>query len=402
MDVLSVTSLLELSTYFKNNKTEFIFLLAFISYIIIISIIFANNPYDIITNSNSGLSIFLSMLGGFLVIIGYVFYQRKKQLYENESDVNTLSFFGKTVTSIISILFIVAVLYFIFTLSANFSDFSAFFMYSINFLILIGIIAVIMKFFGTSDGVPIQRDPTWTGLLIKIVTYLPCLFIDFANYIKYQYQITTKPIIILLLIEILLISVYFIFSWVMDKVLVHNATQLIKTPYKLSQERNLGTFQKLNFKDDKFQYKYAVSAWIYLDSFPPETNPNYDEFTSLLNIGNKPNIQFNVLKNQLKIITQTEGKNQKILYKTNDFRMQKWNHIVVNYDGENMDIFMNNELVSTNPGTIPYNDNTQITSGSVNGLHGGICNVLYYNDSITRGKINWLYNSVKNLNPPVI
>lgn len=402
MDVLSVTSLLELSTYFKNNKTEFIFLLAFISYIIIISIIFANNPYDIITNSNSGLSIFLSMLGGFLVIIGYVFYQRKKQLYENESDVNTLSFFGKTVTSIISILFIVAVLYFIFTLSANFSDFSAFFMYSINFLILIGIIAVIMKFFGTSDGVPIQRDPTWTGLLIKIVTYLPCLFIDFANYIKYQYQITTKPIIILLLIEILLISVYFIFSWVMDKVLVHNATQLIKTPYKLSQERNLGTFQKLNFKDDKFQYKYAVSAWIYLDSFPPETNPNYDEFTSLLNIGNKPNIQFNVLKNQLKIITQTEGKNQKILYKTNDFRMQKWNHIVVNYDGENMDIFMNNELVSTNPGTIPYNDNTQITSGSVNGLHGGICNVLYYNDSITRGKINWLYTSVKNLNPPVI
>jgi hypothetical protein len=67
-----------------------------------------------------------------------------------------------------------------------------------------------------------------------------------------------------------------------------------------------------------------------------------------------------------------------------------------------MDIFINNELVSTNPGIIPYNDNTEITTGSNDGLHGGICNVMYYNDSITRNKISWLYNSVNYLNPPVI
>ncbi|MDC1321292.1 LamG domain-containing protein [Flavobacteriaceae bacterium] len=389
-------------TYITLHKPEFIFLLAFLIYIITVTTVFTKNPYDMITNTNSGLSIFLSMLGGFLIMMGYFFYERKTQLYENETDVNTLSFLGKTVTSIISIIFLIAALYFIFTLSANFSDFSGLFMYSINFLILIGIIALIMKFVGVSGGVPSEKQPSWFGLLVKLVTYLPCLFIDLANYIKYQYQITTKPIIIILFLEILLIGVYFAFSWIMDKIIVHNAIQLIKKPQKLSTENNLGTFQNLNFKDDKFQYKYAVSAWIYLDSFPPETNPNYDEFTSLLNIGNKPNIQFNVLKNQLKIITQTEGKNQKILYNSDDFRMQKWNHIVVNYDGQSMDIFMNNELVSTNPGTIPYNDNTQITSGSVNGLHGGICNVLYYNDNISRGKIDRLYNSVKYLNPPVI
>ena len=126
------------------------------------------------------------------------------------------------------------------------------------------------------------------------------------------------------------------------------------------------------------------------------------QYTSLLNIGNKPNILFNVLKNKLKIITETEGHKQKILLESKEFKMQRWNHIVINYDGQSMDIFINNELVSTNPGIIPYNDNTQIISGSNNGLHGGICNVLYYNDSITSGKVNWLYNSVKSLNPPVI
>ena len=81
---------------------------------------------------------------------------------------------------------------------------------------------------------------------------------------------------------------------------------------------------------------------------------------------------------------------------------KKWNHIVINYDGKTTDVFINNILVSTNPGVIPYNDNTQLTSGQLDGIHGGICNVTYFNDNISRGKINTLYNSVNNLNPPII
>ena len=41
-----------------------------------------------------------------------------------------------------------------------------------------------------------------------------------------------------------------------------------------------------------------------------------------------------------------------------------------------------------------------ITSGTNKGLYGGICNVRYFNDNINRGKINWIYNSVKTFNPP--
>jgi hypothetical protein len=391
-----------LGYYGANYKSELIFLLIILIYFIIVSVVFTNNPYEIISDSNSGLSIFISMLGAFLLIMGYVFYQKRKQLYENDSDVNALSYFGKIITSIVSLFIVIAVVYFIFTLSGEFSNFSTIFMYSINLLIFFGLVAIAMKFFGASDGEPTETKPSVFGLLKKIVTYFPCLILNFVDYLKFQYQITTKPIIIIFIIEILLIALYFLFKWLMDKVMVHNASQLIKEPINLNNEKNLGTFQKLNFKDDQFQYKYAVSAWIYLDSFPPETNPNYDEYTSLLNIGNKPNILFNVLKNKLKIITDMEGHKQKILLESKDFKMQRWNHIVINYDGQSMDIFINNELVSTNPGIIPYNDNTQITSGTNNGLQGGVCNVLYYNDSITSGTVNWLYNSVKYLNPPVI
>ncbi len=387
--------------YIKLHKPAFLFLLSFFIYLLTVIIIFSRNPYNAITDSNSGLSIFMSMFGGFLMIIWFLFYQKNKQLYENESSASTYTFLGKIFLSIISILLIIALLYFVFTISGYMSDFSSIFIYVINFLIFIGIFALIIKTFGLS-GDPGESNPSWIKLIWKIIKYLPCLFIEIADYINNQFKITTTPIITIFIIEILLIGIYFTFNWIMDLVMTHNASQLVKKPSNLNQENNLGTFQKLNFKDDKFQYKYAVSSWIYIDSFPPETNHKYDEFTSLLNIGNKPNILFNVLKNEIKIITQTEGNNEKILYKSTAFKMQKWNHIVINYDGLSMDIFINNELVSTTEGAIPYNDNTQITSGNASGIYGGICNVLYFNDNITRGKIEWLYNSVKLLNPPVI
>jgi len=389
-------------SYINLHRPEFLFILSLIIYIISVSIVFTKNPFDFITNDNTGLTIFISIIGLFLIIMGFVFYNKKKALYENETEVNTLSYIGKLFTSFISLFILIGILYFIFYMSAEFSNFSTFIIYAINFTIFFGLIALAIRFFGLSSGIPKESKPSWLGLLYKMVTYIPCLILEFTDYINLQYQITSKPILLLLAIEVILISLYFIFPWFMDILMNHNASQLVKYPTKINKENNIGTFQDINFKDDKFQYKYTVSGWIYLDSFPPETNPNYDEYTSLLNIGNKPNVQFNVLKNKLKIVTQTEGKNEKILYESNQFKMQRWNHIVINYDGQNMDIFINNELVSTNPGIIPYNDNTIITTGSNDGLHGGICNVMYYNDSITRNKISWLYNSVNYLNPPVI
>ena len=99
---------------------------------------------------------------------------------------------------------------------------------------------------------------------------------------------------------------------------------------------------------------------------------------------------------------ENQGKEDQILYETDKFYMQKWNHIVVNYDGSTLDVFINNELVSSTNGVVPYNGNTVITSGYDGGLFGGICNVRYFKDTISRGRISWLYNSVKNLNPPII
>ena len=384
-----------------------IFILGFFIYTILIGYIFIRNPFDWINQSNGGGAIFLALLGGFLILISFFFYSKKKNLFENESKGSTLSFFGKLLTSMGLIAFIIFICYVIFNFTSYFNEWSKYVFLVISLLIFFGIIAILLKLFGYDKGEPKDAKPSWGSLIKKIIFYFPCLIIDFVDYLKYEYSITTKPIVLLLIGEILLVALYFILPWLINKIISHNSTLLQDNAINLNSQENLGTFQEVNFMPNiktgtkEFSYNYAISAWFFLDSFPPETNSSYTEFTSLLNIGDKPNILFNVLKNKLKIMLKTQGKTERILYETKEFKMQRWNHIVINYDGSNLDIFINNELVSSNPGVIPYNQNTTITSGTDNGLMGGICNVRYFRDSLSRGKISWLYNSVKNLNPPI-
>jgi hypothetical protein len=388
--------------YVKNYKMEVGFLLALLVYIITLIIVFTTNPYNIITENNGGVSIFLSMLGGFLIMMTFFFFLQKKQSTENVETAGALSYFGRLATTFVSFALVIAALYFIFYMASYYTNFSAYFLFGINALIVIGMITLAVKYFGIHDGKQSDSPPTWTKLLVKIITYIPCLLLDLVDYLKYQYQITTKPIMIVFIVELLLIGLYLIYPWIVKQFLSHNSTQLVNEPTVLNNETNLGSFSDVNYVDDKFQYKYAVSGWIYIDSFPPETNSSYDTYTSLLNIGDKPNFLFNAAKNKLKIMLKTQGNVESILYETDEFRMQKWNHVIVNYDGATMDIFINNELVSSTPGSIPYNNNTMMTCGTMNGIYGGVCNVNYFKEAISRAKITWLYSSVKKLNPPVI
>jgi hypothetical protein len=48
-------------------------------------------------------------------------------------------------------------------------------------------------------------------LIIDIIVYIPCLILNFINYVLLQYKITTKPVWILFGIEIVLIVLYFLF-----------------------------------------------------------------------------------------------------------------------------------------------------------------------------------------------
>lgn len=388
----------------NNNRYEFTYLLGLIIYIILITVIFSKNPYGLITEKNEGAGIFLSLLGGFLILVMLMYYVHTKQDTDNVTNISALSYMGRVLSVIGMIAIIVGIIYLFGKMGSYFNNTSYFFIYVLNALIAIGLVTILVKYFrlGSGAGPGEKTSPSWLNLLVKMFTYIPCLVLSFIDYVKYQYQITTKPIVILLIAELVLVGLYFVLPIVMDNILTHNALQLLKDPINLNFEKSLDSFEHVNYVKDKFQYHYAISGWFYINSFPPETNPSYDEYTSILNIGDKPNILYNVSKNTLRVKMKTEGHVEKILFETTDFKMQKWNHVVINYNGNALDIFINNELVSTTNGVIPYNANTMITSGSHNGISGGVCNVMYFNDSISRSKVNWLYSSANSVNPPVI
>ena len=81
--------------------------------------------------------------------------------------------------------------------------------------------------------------------------------------------------------------------------------------------------------------------------------------------------------------------------------LQKWNNLIINYNGGILDIFLNGELVKSDIGVVPYYTLDNLTIGEDNGINGGICNVVYFNKALTSLNIYFLYNMIKDKKLPV-
>jgi hypothetical protein len=208
--------------------------------------------------------------------------------------------------------------------------------------------------------------------------------------------------------------------------------------------------------ETKRNYHYALSFWFYLDSFPPSTSTAYNKTSNIVSFGGNPAVRYNAVTNSLVItmkysdsckiarvprqrqrmktkvtesnINTLEGFNQMqteiknkieevksmpmqvemdndgnmIVYVNEGVQLQKWNNVVLNYNGGTLDIFYNGRLVKSAIELVPCITFDSLKVGDDNGVSGNVANLLYFNENIDYIKVNTLYNSLKGANPPVI
>lgn len=253
-------------------------------------------------------------------------------------------------------------------------------------------------------GKGIKKDSHISDFIHAVVSTLPCIIINLASLFR---EIVLKEysnnnnknwwIIIGLIIFLLIMKLIipFLYKTSIKKTLP-DKNILIKEPISLNNYKSLGRFlsknQEKNNMHEKgyINYNYALSFWLWIFPESPSTSAAYNKATSILNLSDIIKIEFN--NNQIEFwATTTDSKNREKLinvYTMNDFKFQKWNNIIINYYGGTLDIFINRKLLSSTPNIVPLKDNLAATTGSTNGIYGGIKNAVYYKDTLTQEQIN--------------
>jgi hypothetical protein len=324
----------------------------------------------------------------------------------------------------------------------------------VNIIMVSGLLGVFYKLIDLGGYI---RNSPFIKLLTSTLLYIPCLFVNIWNMLIADTKTTKFSEIILLIISLGLFLGYFVVNYFIYPKSVKayydimlGGEQILNEPIPTDKTTNIAGYQDLN-GDDKFSYEHAISFWTYIDALPPNTNSSYAKPTSILSYGNNPSIKYDAISNSLiitvpannetpmsvlnitkniekkikmaneenvndiekdisntidlvKIIPSTpdlDNQGNKIICKITDFKLQKWNNIVINCSGETLDIFYNGELIKSTKNTIPYMKYDMLVVGTDNGIIGKIANIMYYKSALDYLTINRLYSSFKSKTPPI-
>ena len=294
-------------------------------------------------------------------------------------------------------------------------------------------------------------------MLWLCIIYIPCLFLDFLQSSQSAVGDTTRPIWIIIAIELLLIAILYGGPYLLNYIGA-SASQIVAAPVSLKQkyDTNLNTQSPQIFiyhntgidrtpedkaancpAEEKKRYNYSISGWFFLNNNTTSTNIDLEIF----NFGDVPTLTYNKSTTELKLFCKTldmsgnpnltsqliynsknnyntivsgktkDKQNQiRVLFDNDDeldvsVLLQKWNYFVVNYNGKTMDFFLNNRLVIQSDFIMPDIVMKPITIGDTKdnkGLNGSICNFAFHKVPLTKEQMRWTYNMLKSQNPPMI
>lgn len=309
-----------------------------------------------------------------------------------------------------------------------------------GFILLVGLAVVFYMFRGR-----IMNLDGWTGFMVKLIFFIPCLFAQLLEYFLEQYKITPNIIFILFFIEVFLIILFVYSSSFVKSLLTYNSIVLVDEPQFLDTKRVIAVGEGLAVKEADHDYyvlsgssynsyifrsNYAISMWVFMNPRSVSLSKEINIFDYGFTDNSDPANPVRYMKPKISYkydITQDETGKQKhkdkyIVYFTSDILNkekeyasryeieipnQKWNHFVFNYNDNQADLFLNGKLIRSfqykydrNPPKYSLSD--QITIGDDNGNDGAISAVMFHKSPLSQAQIANIYNMNVLRNPPQI
>jgi hypothetical protein len=363
-------------------------------------------------NSNKGESVssdVSTIILSLLIGIGYFMFARLKNGLSNNA-------FSISMSS--GLFLLVAVIIYTFV-KINTSTFSMF-AYSIGLVVSLTIFTGLAIFFYIFSNY-LKSFSGLTGFLVYFLFYIPCLLLSFVYYIINEFKLTTSPVLILFVIELLLLLLYVYMPQILNHLSNRDGIPILEGSVDLNVSQSFSMEKHTKMPDMDFQLagnvkntifqNYAISMWTYVNAHGTNKS-SYNAETVIFNYGDgKPKVTYiqpdaddNTSHRYRIYFTNHSGSGQ--TYYDLVLPMQRWNNLVLNYSSTHADLFVNGHLERTfsfTGGIMPtFAPGDMITVGSENGLHGAISNVRYYQKTLSKQRIANMYTLFMKKTPPTI
>jgi hypothetical protein len=473
------------------------YMMIFFVFMLFIIGLYLYNPSGFMTKYG-GASVFISIFMGIallLIVIGYDKYYNdpvKASAYEKyqENWPNLFKFFKGFYILFglgISALFFYWIIYALGFLDQNEDKSNKEYIIKVfvNLVIFIGIFSIIYK--TVNAGGFFSSNPLFR-LIFNTILYIPCLLVIIVDFIVDLFSskpvdlaaanavtaastlhgattevtskssilgTTTKNDFIFLGVSVTVCGLYILLNYIiipygMKKYYNQGGLQLVNNPIPTNVLTNVASYETLN-NSGVYNYRFALSFWFYIDSFPPSTSESYLKPVPMLSYGDNPCVKYYSRTNSIIITVKQKTENadivssiqnlesnikteniekwnkfqdkiksgiemvktlpisneddengNRIIYQRKGILLQKWNNIVINYNGGTLDVFYNGELVKSAIEVVPEIKKDMLTVGTDNGINGSVANILYFDHQLNYLTVNRLYTMLKNKNPPTI
>tara|TARA_B100001059_G_scaffold131983_1_gene132160 strand:+ start:14468 stop:15760 length:1293 start_codon:yes stop_codon:yes gene_type:complete len=394
------------ANFASKNKLEFLVGVLILVWVYGMFYLFGKDPYKIASTyriTSTSLTLFIL----FLMLMTFTFIRTRKDIFKDDPQASQSDKYPGIFGFNLKVFIIVLFGYLIFNSGGRIivKIMEQGFVKNIievllNMLMIGGLIALGYKALASGILNKFGKTKSLLMLIVNVILIIPCKITEFFEFLHRQIQITPNVTWFILLFQAVYLVGYFLIPYLIKHTLQSDGILLQKEPIYLSRETSLASVQDLRPKEKtswfsldpqkKVDYNFSISSWVRINPQPPNVIANGNENIPILKYGGKPDITYNVRDNRFEVSVVTKTGQQKIVYSNDNFPLQKWNHIVMNFETGTLDVFMNGKLLISENNLLTARDNEPIISGDKRGVEGGIRNVYYFPYILSKQQINSL------------